>query len=245
MIDEYKSNCLKDGTYAELCELKRIAFSFYQGNVDQATYDTVLNDFLEHHSQEEINATNKIWESTRKRSKRLRSKFEKFARLGFVYFVTLTFRDDVFENTSAETRRKYVSRTLSSKDIYYVANVDYGEKNGREHYHAVICTKEPISDKYIKIGKLFYLKSDFLSDWENKYGFVCIQGPVISKDNNDNLKIAKYLSKVSNHALKETAVRETMLYNRKLPTWRAIIGKPIKPTEKWLTIDDNYDLPFD
>lgn len=57
---------------------------------------------------------------------------------GKATFVTLTFTDAVLDSTNEETRRRYVARYLKASGHRYVANIDYGDKNGREHYHAVV-----------------------------------------------------------------------------------------------------------
>ena len=56
---------------------------------------------------------------------------------GFTWFCTLTFGPEILASTTAETRAIYVKRFLKATFGAYVANLDYGGKNGREHYHAV------------------------------------------------------------------------------------------------------------
>lgn len=75
-----------------------------------------------------------------KRIARLRARIRTLLTCGDAYFVTLTFSDLCFNTTSAKTRRTYATRFLKSlcDNVNYVANVDYGDKNGREHYHAVV-----------------------------------------------------------------------------------------------------------
>ena len=75
-----------------------------------------------------------------KRIARLRARIRSLLTYGNAYFVTLTFSDVCFKTTSAKTRRTYVTRFLKSlsNNVNYVSNVDYGEKNGREHYHAIV-----------------------------------------------------------------------------------------------------------
>ena len=78
----------------------------------------------------------------------------------------------------------------------YVANIDYGSKNKREHYHALInCDKV-----------------DFKS-WR-KYGNINAKR-VRNKDiESDKTKLSKYIAKLSNHAIKETTKRSCLIYSR-------------------------------
>lgn len=52
--------------------------------------------------------------------------------------LTLTFNDKTLKRTTEEQRREIVKRYLRNQSAYYIANIDYGEENGREHYHALI-----------------------------------------------------------------------------------------------------------
>ena len=116
------------------------------------------------------------------------------------FFITLTFKDNVLNSTSEETRKRYVTRYLKQYNCY-VANVDYGEKNGREHYHAVVGLRGDVD----KINEY----------WEKKYGFVCVE-PINVKQENNDVKLAKYVAKLSNHAIKETNKRKAVMYSRSL-----------------------------
>lgn len=112
------------------------------------------------------------------------------------WFYTFTFRDDVLASTSPETRRRYISRFLKGSN--YIANIDYGKKKGREHYHAV-------ADVYYK---------DF------PYGWLKIKRVRLTYDSVGNCKdlarLSKYVTKLSYHSLKDTTNRSRLLYSRKL-----------------------------
>lgn len=111
------------------------------------------------------------------------------------YFLTLTFNDKVLENTSKDTRRQYIRKLLKSTCSSYVANIDFGKHNHREHYHAVVTTNIDLND---------YKGFD-------KYGFVCVQ-PI--RQVTDSSKLAKYVVKLTNHAIKETVQRNYTIYSR-------------------------------
>ena len=107
-------------------------------------------------------------------------------------FLTLTFRDDVLATTSEQTRRRYVTRFLKKHCKQYIANIDYGTENGREHYHAVISNKVD------------------LTAWE--YG--AINGEKIVKTRDSIRALPKYISKLTNHAIKDTTKSTRIIYSR-------------------------------
>lgn len=132
----------------------------------------------------------KIWREAERinlafysRVKRLKNRISEMLHQGRCYFLTLTFSDDTLGRTSDQTRRKYVTLFLKSISDVYVANIDFGSNNGREHYHAVVLAN-----------------SVDMSGWD-RYGFSKAQ-KIASED--DFTPIAKYISKLTNHAVKAT-----------------------------------------
>lgn len=107
------------------------------------------------------------------------------------YFVTLTFTNNVLSKTSSYTRRLYVTRFLKSVSFNYVANIDFGSKNGREHFHAVL-SSEFLEPKLWKYGRLDY--------------------EIISKSQLSIDKLSLYVSKLTNHAIKKTTKRTSLIY---------------------------------
>ena len=113
---------------------------------------------------------------------------------GNVVFLTLTFTDEVLQNTSCLYRRQnLVCPFLKSISSEYIGNVDYGAEKGREHYHAVLLTD-----------------TDDFSGWT--YGFY--KAEKVRKEGVDALRVAKYISKLTNHAIKETTKRNALIYSR-------------------------------
>lgn len=129
------------------------------------------------------------------RTKRLNDKINKMTYLGQCIFVTLTFNDNSLQNTTEVTRRRYVSRYLKEQSDYYIANIDYGGIGGREHYHAVV------------FGRLD------LEKW-HKYGGIDVER--IKSSLSDNLKVSKYISKLTNHAIKNTCKNKRLIYSKKM-----------------------------
>lgn len=146
----------------------------------------IENDFKTWHIAENIN--NAYYHRVRRARERIKKIIENKS-----LFLTLTFTDDVLNNISKESRRKYVQRFLKSFNALYVANIDFGGKNGREHYHAVI-----------SIDKINYKL------W--KYG--SINGKKILSSEKSSKKLAKYISKLTNHCFKETTKQSYLIYSR-------------------------------
>lgn len=111
-------------------------------------------------------------------------------------FLTLTFNPKTLSNTNYDTRRKYVRDFLKSQNDYYVANIDFGDKKGREHYHAIIC-------------------GDNIDYTAWKYG--SINGRRIDNDEKSIDCISKYVTRLSNHALKKsTGKAHYLIYGKKI-----------------------------
>ena len=140
----------------------------------------------------------RINDASRHRTIRLKERIRSIIENYDSTFVTLTFNDHILETTTFETRKRYVTRYLKSYGVPYVANVDYGKEHEREHYHAVIGTQT-----------LNY------KDWHSNGA---VKGKKIVKkknlDSDGDLKLAKYITKLTNHAIKETCKRNALIYSR-------------------------------
>ena len=111
---------------------------------------------------------------------------------GECLFLTLTFTDEILGKTTEDTRRQAVRRYLKSFGVPYVANIDYGKKNGREHYHGVI-----------QIPRIDY----------SAYTYGAINGERI-RSVEDYTKLSKYVAKLTNHAIKQTNKRQVIIYSK-------------------------------
>lgn len=135
----------------------------------------------------------KIIHSDNARYNRLLKRISKFFEIGQCLFLTLTFRDDVLADTSPNTRRKYVRRFLKSYSNAFVANIDFGSKTGREHYHALIVYPDP----------------SLLQSWN--YGFS--NARICSNDSDSEKKLTHYLIKIANHFVKESVGSDRLIYS--------------------------------
>lgn len=148
-------------------------------------------------------------------------------------FVTLTFNDNVLNSTTLETKRKYVKRYLKSQSLFYIANVDYGSKNGRVHFHAVVT-----------------LQSLDLKKW-HKYGAIKTEKIIVSTEKNSDVskcvakinakRLGKYISKLSNHAIKETASGCRVIYSENIKSLKHKMNT-LKQLEKDNSIALGVDL---
>lgn len=152
-----------------------------------------------------------LWRASWARSYRLRKRLEPMIMEG-AWFVTLTFRDSVLGSTSAKTRRKYVREFLKALAVRFVANKDFGKDFDREHYHAVVSMPYDLGDlALVHDAKGAHAT---LPGWA--YGFSNWEriGKPSPDDPSTLRRVSKYLSKLQNHALKETASDEVMIFSR-------------------------------
>lgn len=156
---------------------------------------------------------NKIVDADKQRKKRLRKRIERIMSKGKAYFVTLTFSDDTFSTTDAQTRRTYASRFIKDLSSDFVGNVDYGKLNGREHYHFVMFSDQLDDIKYIFTKKYGWICSDCpqFAEW-SKNGFYSIKS--CGNEKVDQQKLSWYISKLTNHAIKETTKRSALIFSR-------------------------------
>lgn len=130
-----------------------------------------------------------------------------------LYFLTFTFNDNTLKKLNRDSRRQKISRWLSKYCNIYVANVDYGSKTEREHYHALVS----LIDKNILIDSGFkdnkgHIKYDIKKEfyYNGKVGFT----DGIEIYDKHYLKISHYINKLSNHAFKDTTKQNRIIYSK-------------------------------
>lgn len=203
---EYKSHILSN--YTDLLMAQRKA-SMYTFSLSLFHQYGLINYSLEHDSEQltneqlerycacvglskELKECERINHAWFERVKRLKTRVSQIVSDNASSFITLTFTDNVLNDTSRETRRKYVARWCKSFGVPYVANIDFGKTTHREHYHVIIACK--VSTK----------------TWS--YGFMDTKS--IRESSNDITRLSKYISKLTNHAIKETTQRQSLIYSR-------------------------------
>lgn len=166
-------------------------------NKEYIPYNQLVKKCLKKGLITQLRECEKINHAEYKRANRLQKRIGDMLTSGPCLFLTLTFNNGALSNTSAKKRRVAVSRFLKSTGCRYVANIDFGSKNHREHYHAVIqCSKID--------GK----------KWTEKWGAINFKSIRLKETKTDAKKLAKYTAKLSNHAIKETCCRGALIYSR-------------------------------
>ena len=202
---ELKQIILKNKLHREAGELSLKAYRLYQKEVNGLYYpslknysfEKLMNDketFIKQYGSTTLKVANNLNQASYKRVARLKERIREAVESGSAYFITITFNDETLFKTNEKTRRVYVSRWLKGLTPFYVANIDYGSKNEREHYHAIITsdTRPPKS-------------------WS--YGFIDIKKVATSET--DTKRVSKYISKLTNHAIKNTTKSKRIIYSRK------------------------------
>lgn len=152
-----------------------------------------------------------LWRAESARTHRLRKRLAPMIMEG-AWFLTLTFDDLHLASTTPETRRVYVRKFLKSNFLHFVANKDFGRDFGREHYHAVVSMPFDLA--------VFALVHDANGCHSKLDGWICGFSnweKVGRLGTGEDLKhVSRYLAKLQNHALKETASKdERMIFSRR------------------------------
>lgn len=150
-------------------------YKLYLGVIKKAklSYNQVKNSYYRHYGK----------------IKRAKRKIEKILDTEETcLFLTLTFDNNYIEKL--KNKRRSVREYLKTISKNFIANVDYGEKNGRLHYHAIIRGR---------------IESN---TW--KYG--AINFKVIN--NKCSGALSKYILKLARHSLKTTTKAEKIIYSR-------------------------------
>lgn len=196
-----KNDLIVNGTFKTFLEIKK---KFYEIGLDTNSKE----NYTDYFDNETIDLCFKIYNSNKQRKKRnldqiikwyflimrIRS-YEKY----YLVFLTLTFTDDVLNKTKEDSRRKYVQRFLNKNSYHYIANIDYGAKNGREHYHALVMIEKDIDH----------------SKWE--YGAINFKR--IGLNSKDIKSVKNYILKLNNHSYKESTKQKRILCDRHRDDW--------------------------
>ena len=188
----------------ETGEIIKDRFGAVQRCIDKNIYSKI--DLMNRYGYQTIMDISNFISSFYRRKNRLKQRIQNIIIDGLIktnniYFATLTFKS--LENTTDYTRRKYISRFLKKHCCHYVANIDFGESEEgthREHYHAVISS--PLGSE--ELQSLYCL------------GFSYFEPIRLSKKNPNGTfqRLAKYVSKLTNHAYKESTKRNCYIYDR-------------------------------
>ena len=102
--------------------------------------------------------------------------------------------DSRYVPTKNQTRRRYVARFLTKHCENYMANIDYGKENGREHYHFIALIENNIEKGAWNYGYDSYTK--------------------IKIDSKELKKVKNYLLKLNNHSYKSSTKINRIIMNK-------------------------------
>lgn len=202
---ELKAKAIELGYDVLERRISKTKFKYYKACINESENGELINESLKRQYEsmlgyEQILANNELYKEGHKinqasyqRRNRLEKRILKWLEEYNCIFVTLTFKDKVLNATTKETRRRYVTRALKQMSDKYIANIDYGAKNEREHYHAIVVSNE-IDNKI----------------WSD-YGAINFER---IKQSSDSVKLAKYVVKLTNHAIKETTQQNRVIYSK-------------------------------
>lgn len=162
---------------------------------------------------EEWKALNQLRISEKRRKRNCKERILRMLTCGEpVYFFTLTFDNRTLALTSERTRRVYVQRFLRKWFGDYVGNVDYGDQNGREHYHAVVTKCKKCVIAFNPDLGFMELNCGAVTPWP--YGFYNVEpcAPYSSGS------LAEYVLKLTAHAVKRSTnpLGQRLIYARAL-----------------------------
>lgn len=203
-----KNDIVKNGIHKDFLTLKKQMFLDGMNSNDKELY-------LKYFDRETIDNCFRIYNAIKKRkaynleeilkwcfARKYIKKYRKYK----IIFGTLTFSDETLGKTSKETRRRLVARYLKSDKnvVHYIANIDFGDENGREHYHFLAFTKDKIETKW---GRgICYFKE-------------------LKQTKKDIKATTKYILKLNNHCFKESTKLERLIRDRQKEN---ILDKEIK-----------------
>lgn len=212
MIDfSLKSKVLDDyDILKEYINLKKVLYRFSTYGIDSGyslDYYNYCNDklisLIDEFGSNYIRECERIWHASRMRTSRLRKRISYMLSKPCL-FLTFTFTDEILDSTTADTRKNYVSRFLREYNTLYIANIDYGRINEREHYHAVIMAE--------KVDYILWHKFGAIKGEKVRNNTSIDEFGLVSKESCERL--SKYINKLTNHAIKETTKGNRIIYSR-------------------------------
>jgi len=129
--------------------------------------------------------------------KTIRNRVDEIISNDHAYFITISIAPDHYGKSKEIYHRKL--KEAMSVASRWIANEDWGDRNGRYHFHALACFK----DQYD------YSTHDHTMKILWAYGSIDFQ-PIYCKNSE---AIANYIAKLSNHCIKEKT--GLIFYSRK------------------------------
>lgn len=232
---ELKQEMIKNGKYSILKKFDKELYKNYKlgikdyingeneeeksKNKSELIYELIKKYGIEF-TLREINAYIQINNNKRQKSCRLKNHISYYMQKEYnMVFATFTFNEDTIKKDK-KYRKETITRTLNKNIniIDYIGNVDYGEENGREHYHYILILKKDFEPK-TKINTIISKKIRKFNEVTNlnieyKYGFTTYE--LIGKKDKDRDKIKNYITKITLHGMKQKE-RNQLITKRNSP----------------------------
>lgn len=191
-----KHHLIISGVYDNFLEIKRTLYLSAEDSNDK-------NLYLPFMDIDQVNECFKIYNANRQRKRNnwleickwiyAIQKIPQFNN-SMLIFGTLNFNDETLFNTNETTRKKYVERYLKDQTLHYIANIDYGAKKGREHYHFIALVNKKIDGTKWKCGGSKLLK--------------------VKMTKKDLKRTKNYLLKLNNHSYKSSTKLKRIIRDR-------------------------------
>lgn len=196
---ELRKSILDNGIYKRYTKARRNSYLTNKGEeVEGETlegFEVFLTETFGADWFSIVEECERIGNSSYQRIKRLKTRIKTLLNEGQCLFLTLTFNDLTIFTTTERERKDLVMKFLKqTENNGFIANIDYGATNEREHYHAVLCAE-----------KVDYTK------WHN-YG--AIKGQKVALRKKTETKLARYIDKLALHSLKDSTNKNRLLYGK-------------------------------
>ena len=209
---ELRQKILSDGTFDDI---RTARSNLFRTQSDYLLAQSFLFQYvLFKYGEDVLDESERIHNSIKKQRKRC------FSHLNFMFkeydlncicFATFTIDDKYLLDPNFDIlncRRRIAFMLNRCED--YALNVDYGAKNGRVHFHAVIVLNSPSMYQVSKNNWHSFELDSY------KFGFYYLE-PIQKKE--DSKRVANYLNKLVNHSLKIANQRISYKKNSKYSYW--------------------------
>lgn len=211
---ELKRKLIQDGTEKNYRKRKNQLYK------DLFTSDEIDQKLIEEFGEENQKALKQLLQQRKQQKQKVFDHVKYWFNNDYdIYFFTFTYSDDKRKKEmTPETLKKYCIRALENADDYAI-NIDYGDKTGRLHYHALVAYKQNNPYKCSKLKDFLRItgqkeeaekiKNDraviFQSDqnhieYTRKVGNIYIEKA--NKTTEDFTKLSRYMSKLVHHSIK-------------------------------------------
>ena len=220
LIDyKLKVEVMSSPMFQDYKKANKILYKYYSNGLDIQTdeYKNALSllEEIEKSNPDFYKECKRVWNAHSKKANRLKRYITDMLNVSSCIFLTFTFSEDSMKRLKSDVRRKYVTQYLSKHSDDYCANIDFGndhiyidnfgnprQATEREHYHAVI-----------RCDKVDY------SLW-HKFGAIVGERIRVTYNKEtgelqDSGKLGQYIAKLTNHAIKKSAQRSSLIYSRK------------------------------